>query len=489
MDLLPTSSEDSASSLDTGSVDIPYPSEPTPETDLQMDLNKVSSFVSRATPPHTHTHTQRQVDAPAHVLEKTVDHQSPYIIRPTYNIYVQGLPPALAPLLATVSSSNVPTEPFAATPPIPLPFGQKRVIRKKKNHATASDPFRLNIIDPKRGPSPVSVATCLPVTVPAVPANPFSVATKRSPDFENGFSPNPPAKLPSLPVVASHDPIAADVSLLQHPTNPSTRPQPVSTYPHVVTEEEHTQMLLFNEQYNRIVFNIDLEGNSLDGGEPTKPRASQQLTNRNYEDALAVCTARALNDKEVLSTLRDRLQAKYYDILNHVSMKVGRTPSGVEVTQLLRGGKLIVRQKDVCAYENVFGMELHEPVECEPRLLRECVTVRDRLNLLPNPEFEASLEQFYLIDGEPEHQTSIDTYWEEGSYNWESDKENAECDSYINAFPGDSENHKEDNPLFPDNEHRHQEDINVAEKEDDLQVAPLFMWILQKHQSASRMRT
>ncbi|KAG7370158.1 hypothetical protein IV203_027904 [Nitzschia inconspicua] len=38
----------------------------------------------------------------------------------------------------------------------------------------------------KKEPSPVSVATCLPLSLPAVPANPFSATTKRSPDFETG---------------------------------------------------------------------------------------------------------------------------------------------------------------------------------------------------------------------------------------------------------------------------------------------------------------
>ncbi|KAG7354796.1 hypothetical protein IV203_004152 [Nitzschia inconspicua] len=33
-------------------------------------------------------------------------------------------------------------------------------------------------------------------------------------------------------------------------------------------------------------------------------------------------------------------------------------------------------------------------------LLRQCFTVRERLNLLPDPEFEASLQEYYIIDGE-----------------------------------------------------------------------------------------
>ncbi|KAG7374630.1 hypothetical protein IV203_013725 [Nitzschia inconspicua] len=99
------------------------------------------------------------------------------------------------------------------------------------------------------------------------------------------FSPNPPAQLPSLPVVGRRSLTGIDDSLFQPHTNPSTRPQPVSTYPHVVTEEQHTQMLYGSMSSRKhIVFNIDLEGNSLDGGEPTKPRASQQFTNRNYDN-------------------------------------------------------------------------------------------------------------------------------------------------------------------------------------------------------------
>ncbi|KAG7339809.1 hypothetical protein IV203_025493 [Nitzschia inconspicua] len=64
------------------------------------------------------------------------------------------------------------------------------------------------------------------------------------------------------------------------------------------------------------------------------------------------------------------------------------------------------------AYENVFGMPLHEPILGQVSQLRECFTVRERLDLLPDPELEASLRADLIIDGEPE-EVSKD-YWEEG---------------------------------------------------------------------------
>ncbi|KAG7357485.1 hypothetical protein IV203_002173 [Nitzschia inconspicua] len=68
------------------------------------------------------------------------------------------------------------------------------------------------------------------------------------------------------------------------------------------------------------------------------------------------------------------------------------------------------------AFENVFGMPLHEPLECDPALLRQCFTVRERLNLLPDPEFEASLQEYYIIDGDPEDpEDPTDYYFEAGS--------------------------------------------------------------------------
>ncbi|KAG7339719.1 hypothetical protein IV203_025232 [Nitzschia inconspicua] len=79
------------------------------------------------------------------------------------------------------------------------------------------------------------------------------------------------------------------------------------------------------------------------------------------------------------------------------------------------------------AYENVFGMPLHEPLECDPALLRQCFTVRERLNLLPDPEFEASLQEYYIIDGDPEDPT--DYYFEAGSECGDNSEDDSEDDS------------------------------------------------------------
>ncbi|KAG7341806.1 integrase core domain containing protein [Nitzschia inconspicua] len=113
-------------------------------------------------------------------------------------------------------------------------------------------------------------------------------------------------------------------------------------------EDEHeTQMRSFNEKFNRLLFNIDLSGNGLNGEEPKKPRGSQQLTNGDYEEHLEVCLAIASKNKQALAPLRERLQAKFYDIASSYTVRTGKTPTGVEVLQLLRGGKLMVRQRDV----------------------------------------------------------------------------------------------------------------------------------------------
>ncbi|KAG7351048.1 hypothetical protein IV203_010408 [Nitzschia inconspicua] len=64
------------------------------------------------------------------------------------------------------------------------------------------------------------------------------------------------------------------------------------------------------------------------------------------------------------------------------------------------------------AYENVFGMPLHEPILGQVSQLRECFTVRERLDLLPDPELEAALRADLIIDGKPEEVPK--DYWEEG---------------------------------------------------------------------------
>ncbi|KAG7357484.1 hypothetical protein IV203_002172 [Nitzschia inconspicua] len=68
----------------------------------------------------------------------------------------------------------------------------------------------------------------------------------------------------------------------------------------------------FNEKFNRLLFNIDLSGNGLNGKEPKKPRGSQQLTNGDYEEHLEVCLAIASKNKQALAPLRERLQAKLH---------------------------------------------------------------------------------------------------------------------------------------------------------------------------------
>ncbi|KAG7365430.1 hypothetical protein IV203_038634 [Nitzschia inconspicua] len=94
------------------------------------------------------------------------------------------------------------------------------------------------------------------------------------------------------------------------------------------------------------------------------------------------------------------------------------------------------------AYENVFGMPLHEPLECDPALLRQCFTVRERLNLLPDPEFEASLQEYYIIDGDPEDPT--DYYFEAGSECGDKSEDDSEDDSERTSSREDDKSHQGD---------------------------------------------
>ncbi|KAG7358173.1 reverse transcriptase RNA-dependent DNA polymerase [Nitzschia inconspicua] len=317
-------------------------------------------------------------DEPKEIIDfrEFVSHHSP-AVQPTitkagttsitYHVYIHGTSSELLPILASVSGSaatvNVsplPTSPhvsipnpppFIATPTFPLPTTSRLKDDTLLEHTTLTRetaPYTstlpvTHITDEMHPPSHTSVAassatkTSLLVKLKKLlPTNVLPVTAKQS------SSNSPTAPIPSKVTVG--------------PAYKTTHVKEKSGLaPCIGTDDANIEatsghadrMRRFNEHFNRIMFNINLHGNLLDGADIKKPRSSQQLTNLDYHDHIQVCLASASGNTEAITELKERLGVKYYDIKRHHSVTVGKTPSGSEVVHLLRKGPVMVSQKEV----------------------------------------------------------------------------------------------------------------------------------------------
>ncbi|KAG7343991.1 hypothetical protein IV203_021999 [Nitzschia inconspicua] len=103
----------------------------------------------------------------------------------------------------------------------------------------------------------------------------------------------------------------------------------------------------FNETFNRVMFNIDLDGNGLDGKKPYKPRSSQQFNNQDYDQLLEICFAYASGNKSRWAETRMKYGLKIYDIVQRYNAREVHNPSGVSEKKLFSEGRMIVRQREV----------------------------------------------------------------------------------------------------------------------------------------------
>ncbi|KAG7357858.1 hypothetical protein IV203_014445 [Nitzschia inconspicua] len=251
----------------------------------------------------------------------------------TYHVYIHGTPSELLPILASVSGSaatvNVsplPTSPhvpmpnpppFIATPTFPLPTTSRLKDDTLLEHTTLTRetaPYTSTL--PSSSNSPTAP---IPTKVTVGPAE-HHLLNQHSFTYKTTHVKEKSGLAPC---------IGTDVANIE------------------ATSGHADHMRRFNEHFNRIMFNIDLDGNLLDGADIKKPRSSQQLTNLDYHDHIQVCLASASGNTEAITELKERLGVKYYDIKRHHSVTVGKTPSGSEVVHLLRIGRVMVTQKEV----------------------------------------------------------------------------------------------------------------------------------------------
>ncbi|KAG7365429.1 hypothetical protein IV203_038633 [Nitzschia inconspicua] len=327
-------------SSDGTPIAVPSRSEPI----KQFQYQKVAQFVSRSVHGKRSALSPLPEDTTKDVDDASFGDRVPYIMNPTYNIYVQGLPPELVPLLSAVPAEDVP---IAAQSTAPVSVGTS--METCSFASTNNKDLPVHSLEPEwtkrftksRGtdnpndhflPTPTSGNQFLPPRTSDNLTTDAHIYKKTPPSTQkrSGRGSHVPSKTGTLDHRSTFD----------NTLSPATAP--------ICGEDEHeTQMRSFNEKFNRLLFNIDLSGNGLNGEEPKKPRGSQQLTNGDYEEHLEVCLAIASKNKQALAPLRERLQAKFYDIASSYTVRTGKTPTGVEVLQLLRGGKLMVRQRDV----------------------------------------------------------------------------------------------------------------------------------------------
>ncbi|KAG7348069.1 hypothetical protein IV203_016774 [Nitzschia inconspicua] len=91
-------------SSDGTPIAVPSRSEPI----KQFQYQKVAQFVSRSVHGKRSALSPLPEDTTKDVDDASFGDRVPYIMNPTYNIYVQGLPPELVPLLSAVPAEDVP---------------------------------------------------------------------------------------------------------------------------------------------------------------------------------------------------------------------------------------------------------------------------------------------------------------------------------------------------------------------------------------------
>ncbi|KAG7358539.1 integrase core domain containing protein [Nitzschia inconspicua] len=114
-------------------------------------------------------------------------------------------------------------------------------------------------------------------------------------------------------------------------------------------EEREIQYNSFHEKYNQLMFNIDLDGNGLDGKPPIVPRCSQQLTNDSYEQLLEICFANQSGDEDRWRAVFHKYKTKIYDVIKNYHAKMLTNAEGEEVARLYFGNRIAVPQRDVFA--------------------------------------------------------------------------------------------------------------------------------------------
>ncbi|KAG7345252.1 hypothetical protein IV203_032783 [Nitzschia inconspicua] len=111
-------------------------------------------------------------------------------------------------------------------------------------------------------------------------------------------------------------------------------------------EQKSTQDQRFHEKFNRQLFNIDLEGNGLDGKPPIVPRSSQQLTNESYQRLLEICFAKQSGDAERWRVVLQKYHTRIYEVAKNYTADVVTLPSGEKVPKLFFQGRLAVPQRE-----------------------------------------------------------------------------------------------------------------------------------------------
>ncbi|KAG7341853.1 hypothetical protein IV203_006945 [Nitzschia inconspicua] len=304
-------------SSDGTPIAVPSRSEPI----KQFQYQKVAQFVTRSVHGKRSALSPLPEDTTKDVDDASFGDRVPYIMNPTYNIYVQGLPPELVPLLSAVPAEDVP---IAAQSTAPVSVGTS--LETCSFASTNNKDLPVHSLEPEwtkrftksRGtdnpndhflPTPTSGNQFLPPRTSDNLTTDTHTYKKTPPSTQkrSGRGSHVPSKTGTLDHRSTFD----------NTLSPATAP--------ICGEDEHeTQMRSFNEKFNRLLFNIDLSGNGLNGEEPKKPRGSQQLTNGDYEEHLEVCLAIASKNKQALAPLRERLQAKFYDIASSYTVRTGK---------------------------------------------------------------------------------------------------------------------------------------------------------------------
>ncbi|KAG7337294.1 hypothetical protein IV203_030160 [Nitzschia inconspicua] len=314
------SSDDSASSSITSK-------DSANETRLQ---DFVSRHANSASPSRAATHGNRNEGTPAVRNVRTHKRRKIYKVYKTYNynIYIQGMPPEILPIVQTALAGAASVAPATRPTSPPTAAGVAA--------AAAAFPFRHSPTRQMATPavaSPVANDTAVRHATSHLPA--ASGNRTRSSD-----RPTTP------PIDGSPQPSGG---LLHEEQTPMTRRgsevEEEATFPPTAEDEAETRAL--NEEFNRRMFNIDLDGNFLDEGNPGKPRASQQLTNQDFDEHVEICHAHTSEDQEFHAVIREKYGSKYYDVSRNYSVNVRTLPNGEEVTTLLRKGRPMIRQREV----------------------------------------------------------------------------------------------------------------------------------------------
>ncbi|KAG7343705.1 hypothetical protein IV203_021713 [Nitzschia inconspicua] len=124
-----------------------------------------------------------------------------------------------------------------------------------------------------------------------------------------------------------------------HDDNPSRRPGHKA--------EVDANEKAFHEKFNKEMFNIDLDGNGLDGKPPIIPRASQQFTNEAYEDLLDICFSHQSGESDRWRESLKKHNNRIYEVVKNYTAKVVTNASGMQVKKLFFQGLLAIPQREV----------------------------------------------------------------------------------------------------------------------------------------------